>query len=453
MRPQLDPILDTIVALATPTGRSALALIRVSGIRAEQIVRCVAPGFPDPPAARRPVLLALRDASGATIDRGLVTFFPAPASATGEDVAELSVHGSPVVIQKLLAALVGAGARPARPGEFTERAFLLGKIDLVEAEAVGDLIEARTGAAALASIRRLEGQLSNRLLSIREELLGAAAALAATIDFAEDVGESLPPSVAARLRAAADELERLSSTYETGRLLSAGWRLAIVGRPNAGKSTLFNALAGVARAIVTEIPGTTRDTLEATIDVAGIPVLLIDTAGLRDAEEVVERIGVDRARRAAEEAEAVLYVFDASVGWRPEDEETLASLAGKPVLVVANKIDRGEAAPRSPRPALAVCGIALEAGAALRRLIEETLSSRVPTEIASEILGSVRQKDLVDRARTSTLATLESLLRGDSPEYAATHLDCALAALSDLVGETTSEDVLQRIFATFCIGK
>jgi tRNA modification GTPase len=264
------------------------------------------------------------------------------------------------------------------------------------------------------------------------------------------------------LSAARDSLERLAATYDTGRLLSAGCRVAILGRPNAGKSTLFNALLGTERAIVTDVPGTTRDTLEATLDVRGIPVELVDTAGLRETQEEVERIGVARARDEGERAAAVLYVYDASEGWAAEDRNALAALDDKPVAIVANKIDRLRESPRGQIPkgsapaavhCLELCGLSPDAGAKLRDLLERTVASDLASDSASEVLGSVRQRDLVVRAATAAGAALAALARGDSPEYAATHVDSALAALADVFGETTSEDVLQRIFSTFCIGK
>ena len=250
-----DAFLDTIAALATPAGRSALAIVRFSGPESGRILAALAPQLPEPLPPRRPLLTTLRDGEAEPIDEAVVTFLPAASSPTGEDVAEISMHGSPVAVERLLAAAVEAGARAARPGEFTERAFRSGKIDLVRAEAVRDLIEARTPAAARASARGVAGALTERVERVREDLLAASAGLAASIDFSEDVGESVDPAVAARLEGALSELQRLAATAKTGRLLAHGCRVAILGRPNAGKSTLFNALVGRDRAIVTEVPG------------------------------------------------------------------------------------------------------------------------------------------------------------------------------------------------------
>ena len=447
-----DVHLDTIVALATPAGRSAIAVVRLSGREVLRILRVLAPGLPGTPRPRRPYLCAVRDAAGDTIDSSLATFFAAPASFTGEDVAELSIHGSPAVVERLIGAAVAAGARPARPGEFTERAFRSGKIDLVRAEAVQELIDAKTTAAARFTARRLEGGLSRRLAAVREDLLGAAAGLSASVDFAEDVGEEVDPGAIARLESAARELALLAATYRTGRLLAGGCRVAILGRPNAGKSTLFNALAGSARAIVTEIPGTTRDALEALVDIRGVPVTVVDTAGLRESEDLVEKIGVERAREEAARADAVLYVFDASAGFLAEDAGVLAALSDKPRVLVANKSDRAAAGP-FPEGAERLCGLDAQAGLRLRELLGAAIASDIRTEETSEVLGSLRQRELVERARVSAEATLAALAQGDSPEYAVTHCHAALDALADLTGETTSDDVLDRLFSTFCIGK
>ena len=454
-----EDLLDTIVAPATPSGRSALALVRISGPETLRVLRALAPRLAASPQPRHPYLVILEDAPGQPIDESLVTFYAGPASPTGEDVGEISVHGSPAVVERLLRAAIRAGARVARAGEFTERAFRLGKIDLLRAEAVRDLIEARTPAAAEAGAHRLAGRLSDRVEAVRQQLLAAAAGLAAAIDFSDDVGEEVPPSVASALEAAIDSLTALSKTYEAGRLLADGCRVAILGRPNAGKSTLFNALAGEQRAIVTDIPGTTRDALEASIDIGGIPVTLVDTAGLRAAEEPVEpveRIGVERAWEQAERSDAILYVFDASAGWEEEDASAIRKWAApqsKLLRVVANKIDRPGANHPEPPGAMRLCGLSPDAGPRLRASLQEILAASIETEGTSELLGSIRQRDLVDEARGAAVQALGCLRDGLSPEYAATHCHAALDALADLTGETTAEDVLARLFSTFCIGK
>lgn len=442
--------LDTIVALATPFGRSAIALVRVSGPETRRVLGALAPSLPPRLPARRPRLAPLLDAEGEAIDRALVTFFAAPASFTGEDVAEISVHGSPAVIAATLAAAVAAGARPARAGEFTERAFRNGKLDLVRAEAVRDLIESRTPRAARASLSRLEGALSDRFRDVRRDLLEASAGLTAALDFAEDAGESVPADVERRLASAELALARLAASYGAGRLLSSGARVAILGRPNAGKSTLFNALAGSQRAIVTDVPGTTRDALETELDLDGIPVTVVDTAGLRETEDLVESLGVARARAEAERADAIVYVYDASRGLAADEEAELAAWT-KPRVLVANKIDRADG-PLAP-DAEPLCGLAPDAGESLRGWLTACVASGVAIEESSEVLGSVRQRDLALRAQEAAAQARASLSRGDSPEYAAAHCTEALTALADLVGQTTADDVLARVFETFCIGK
>ena len=446
---------DTIVAPATPPGRGALAVVRVSGASARPVLYRVAPNLPAEIEARHAYLATFRDPEGEPIDTGLATFFAAPASYTGEDTAELTVHGAPRVLERLLAALSKAGARLARPGEFTERALLHGKMDLIEAEAVQDLIAARTETAARVSARRLSGALSDRLSATREALLSAATSLTGTIDFSEDVGEDVDPRVASSLSSAVRDLETLGASYETGRLLSAGYRVAILGRPNAGKSTLFNALVGSPRAIVTEVPGTTRDVLEATLDVSGVPVTVVDTAGLRDTQDLVERIGVERARAEAEKADAVLYVLDGEAGETDGDRSAMDGLlAGdRRVVLLVNKSDRLAPDAAVPSGATLVYGLAPGAGERLQALLSERLLDGASVSVREVVLGNARQRDCVERARRATADAIEALGRGDSPEYAASHVEKALSALADVFGETTSEDVLQRIFATFCIGK
>jgi tRNA modification GTPase len=456
MRPLTESFLETIVALATPPGRSALALVRLSGPGTKGALARLCPDAPETWPPRRATLAALVDASGGAIDRGLVTFFPAPASYTGEDVAEISVHGSPIVVDRLLQAASHAGARAARPGEFTERAFLHGKMDLPRAEAVADLVDSQTPAAARRSLERMEGGISRRFASSRERLVAAAAALSATIDFAEDVGESVPNEVSESLRAAAADLTGLLATYEAGRLLAAGCRVVIVGPPNAGKSTLFNALCGSARALVTDIPGTTRDALEASIDVAGVPITVVDTAGLRQSDELVERLGVARAREEVSRADAIVWVRPAAGGF-PERDPDLPELERARLLVkVANRADEASSdrlAAARAEGALTVCGLDPAAGPLLRERLARELRSRLPSEETSELLCSARQRDLASRALAEVERASAALDRGEAPEYVASPVNGALAALADLLGETTPDDVLARIFASFCIGK
>jgi tRNA modification GTPase len=473
VRTSFSSLDDTIVALATPPGRSALALLRLSGRDARSIAARVAPGLPDPIPERRPVLVDVFDEAGAAVDRGLVTFFPGPRSATGEDVVEISLHGAPVVAGAILDALCAAGGRPARAGEFTERAFLLGKVDLVQAEAVRELIDARTPAAARASARRLDGELSGRLAAVREALQRVATEIAGTLDFAEDVGEELPAETAARIAWAQTELASLCAGSSRGALLTEGARVVILGRPNAGKSTLFNALVGSERAIVTEVAGTTRDTLHASLDVVGVPVEIVDTAGLRATDDPVESIGVGRAREAGAAADAIVYVFDAGAGWTSEDAAALSELeaaasasasvstsssdavAAIGVLVVANKIDTIDGPPGGPagRVVLALHGRGPGAGDVLRREIAARLGAGPALETLSAIVGSARQRDAVRRAAAAVRAASESLSAKESPEYLAARVGEALDALADLFGETTPEEILRRLFAEFCIGK
>jgi tRNA modification GTPase len=452
MRPA-DAFLDTIAALATPAGRSALAVVRLSGPESTRILSTLAPELPPPIPPRRPRRVVLSE-NGAPIDEAVVTFLPAASSPTGEDVVEISLHGSPMAIGRLLSAAIAAGARAARPGEFTERAFRSGRIDLVRAEAVRELIEARTPAAARASARRLSGALTRRIEDVRGLLLAASAALAAVIDFSDDVGDGADAPVRMRLTEALSDLDRLAATARPGRLLAHGCRAAILGPPNAGKSTLFNAALGRDRAIVTAIAGTTRDTLEAELDLGGVPVTLVDTAGLRATGDVVETMGVERSREEARRADVVVYVFDASAGPGAGSGEILALSPDAVKVLVANKADRLPASPPPlPAGAALLCGIAPDAGDAVRNLIARAVTDGVATDGSSEMLGSLRQADLVGRARTAAADARTALERGDSPEYAATHCHAALDALADLVGETTSDDVLDRLFATFCIGK
>ena len=402
-------------------------------------------------APRVATLATFRDAQGAPIDQGLAIAFPAPASYTGETVVEFHGHGSPAALRSLLARCVALGARVAGPGEFTKRAFLNGKLDLAQAESVADLIDAASATAARAAARSLTGAFSREVHAIVDAVTDLRMFTEATLDFPEEDVEFVRASDASRkLARVRSDVERLIARAATGARLGAGLSVVLVGRPNVGKSSLMNRLARDDVAIVTDVPGTTRDALEVELDLGGVPVTLVDTAGLRETEDLVESLGVARARAEAERADAILYVYDASAGLSASEEAELAAWT-RPRVVVANKIDRALgpiAADAEP-----LCGLAPDAGDRLRTWLAACVASGVAIDEASEVLGSVRQRDLALRARDAAARARESLTRGESPEYAAALCGEALAALADLVGETTADDVLARVFETFCIGK
>jgi tRNA modification GTPase len=451
MRPARSGLEDTIVALATPPGRGAIAIVRLSGSRTRGIAAALVRGLPSPIPERRPVLCAFADRCGTPIDRGLLTFFPAPRSFTGEDVAELSLHGNPLIADRILRCAIDNGARAARAGEFSERAYLAGKIDLVEAEAIGGLVEARTDAALRIAAAQLSGELSSVLGDLKGRLQSAAMRLAASIDFVEDVGEADREALQQELTSAAETLVRLAASHQRGRLLAAGCRVVIAGRPNVGKSTVFNGLIGSARAIVTAYPGTTRDTLEEIVDIGGVPARLIDTAGLRESGEVVERIGVDRAREQLRRADLVLFVFDGSAGYSSADEEIRRQIGDTPAVSIANKSDLGLAV-GLPGEAIAISAREPRGIERARQALAERLTSGLPEE-GGETITSIRQHDVIARAARAAEAARRAHAEAVLPEYVASHVDEALEAIADVVGETSADDVLDGIFRSFCIGK
>ena len=450
MRPVRAADLDTIAAAATPLSRSALALVRISGADALPVLRSVAPGFPRVPRPRVAELVELRDSRGAAFDRALATYFPAPHSFTGEDVVEITLHGNPLLVRRLLSAAASAGAREASAGEFSRRAFLHSKLDLMEAESIRELIEARTEAAALGALQRLSGSLSSRLSAVRELLLLAVTSWTAAIDFPEQAGAEDPEEIARRLEEADRELSDLLRCAEAGVRAFSGVRAAIVGPPNAGKSTLFNALVGRRRAIVTPDPGTTRDTLEEEIEIEGVPVVLIDTAGLRESSEPAESEGVGRAREEIEKADVVICVRDAGESWSAEDRGFWENLEGRPRLLVFNKIDLHPAA--RPGPGIRLCALAEDAAETLRGSLGKVLREEFDAEASTQVVSG-RQKDLLERARREVGRARESLARRAPAEISVLHAEEALGVLRDLAGESTAEDALDRLFARFCIGK
>ena len=443
---------DTIAALATAPGIGALAVIRLSGPRARDIALKLTGREPRPRIAD---LRTFRDASGATLDRGLVLFFPGPGSFTGEDVVELHCHGGRIVSDAVLAAVYVSGARPAEAGEFTLRAFLNDKIDLVQAEATADLVASGSAQAARAAVRSLEGEFSAAVAELQHALTTLRVRIEAWLDFPD---EELPfdaaPECTAELNALVAKLDALRTRARSGRALRDGLSVAIAGAPNAGKSSLLNRLAGYDAAIVTEVPGTTRDPLREHLSLDGLPVTVVDTAGLRDTNDPVEREGVRRARLEVARADRLLWVADARHPLGATLAAAGAAQAGNgAVTVVANKIDLAGLEPsvRDERGTPVVYASALT-GAGVDLLVAHLKQA---AGIVGEASGtfSARRRHLEALERTRAELGAARAFLTDGLEISAGPLGNAHPALSELTGELSSDDLLGEIFATFCIGK
>ena len=422
-------------------------MIRLSGDGAFDVAERVIDGFRRK-TARRATLATFRDAAGEPIDRGIYTVFPGPGSYTGDDLVELSCHGGLLVPARLLAALQAAGARPAAPGEFTRRAVLNGKLDLVQAEAVGDLIDATAPAQAQAALHQLEGGLSRRLAALRESLVEGQALLSYDIDFPEeDDGPVSPERVARQIQAAGDQIRLLVSGAPSAERLREGALLVFAGRPNAGKSSLFNALLGSARTLVTEIPGTTRDAVEAHTDFLGWPVRLADTAGLWDAPQEVDRLGVEVSRRYLAAADLVLLCVESG---RDLGHDEIAIAAARPTQLVRTKADLAE----DPGEGLAVSVITGEGLGALRRAAAERMfSERINLADLEPALTRERHRTALVRAHEALAQAVPQLGRSGDAVLAAHHVREATAALDELLGVVDIEEVLDRVFGSFCVGK
>jgi tRNA modification GTPase len=446
---------DTIVALSTPIGRSGIGVIRVSGSGAEGIAdRFLKPSRPL--IHRQAVVGRWETPSGVLVDEVIVVLHRGPHSYTGEDVLEINAHGNPIILNQIVCLIQAAGARAATPGEFTLRAVGNGKMDLIQAEAVRDFIEAQTDAQARTAMQQLAGSVSRRIAPVKEQLVGLIAHMEAGIDFAEDDVE-LPDIqlTAERLMHLRSELESLQETYSYGRLLNAGVRIVIAGRPNVGKSSLFNRLVAADRAIVTDIPGTTRDVVTESAELDGIPLRFFDTAGIRESADQVERIGVRRTIETLTEADLVLVVVDGSVPLSDEDRRVRKEIHSLPHLIVANKSDlKSSGDPNleewGPLWVSAKNGEGLEA---LREAMRGFLGSNRAEGLAESVLTSARQNDAVLRAMESLRAAASAAIAGTPHEMVLLDLYETLSSLNELTGETTTEDILGRIFSTFCIGK
>ena len=436
---------DTIAAIATAPG-GAIGIIRLSGPRAREIAAKHFKPWPQELSARRFVIGWWHDAEGNRLDHGMAVGMEGPRSYTGEDVVELHLHGGATNLARCLRVCLTAGARPAEPGEFTRRAFLNGKMDLTRAEAVADMIAASTDQALVHARRHLEGRLYREANTLRERILALAAQVEVNIDFVEeDVPVIDPHRLGSDIREVSDTIGRLLATFTEGRLLREGARVVISGPPNAGKSTLFNALVGQSRAIVTPHAGTTRDVIEAGIDCGGVPLTLVDTAGIRETGDEVERIGVDRARDEAAQADLVIGVID-GLGAR-----SLGQIDTRcPTVWVMTKADLTDAAP--PPGAQA---ISATTGQGLERLREELLSRLGASgrDGASLVVSRERHRDALQITQEALLRAATALEEHREPELVSVDLQDAITALSELVGLTTIEDVLDQLFSSFCIGK
>lgn len=445
-----DPARDTIAAIATPTGRGGIGVVRVSGPNVPDIARSLT-GRTLPP--RQATLVAMRDAPGTQVDEGLALYFPAPGSYTGEEVLELQGHGSPVALGAVLSACIDAGARLAEPGEFTRRAFLNGKLDLAQAEAVADLIEAATAQAARAALRSLTGEFSEAIQSLVDKLVELRALTEAMLDFPEEDIDALHrEDVAKRLAAIRQSLERVYKSSRQGSLLRSGINVVLAGRPNVGKSSLLNALAGDERAIVTAIPGTTRDTVRETISIEGVPLNLVDTAGLRTSLDEVERLGIERAWRELGRADVVLLMIDATKGFTPEDEAIRERIPQEARRIdVWNKIDLAGLAPGVSSAAPPEVLISAKTGAGMDSL-RSALLEAAGWDRSGESLFIARERQL--RALSEANERLMAAAgQQDRWEFFAEELRLAQIALSGITGEYSADDLLGEIFSRFCIGK
>ncbi|MDP2838939.1 MAG: tRNA uridine-5-carboxymethylaminomethyl(34) synthesis GTPase MnmE [Syntrophales bacterium] len=456
---------DTIAAIATPPGIGGVGLIRVSGPTAEGIAQRLFRPLPTGNFLSHHLYHGkiIAPTTGAILDEVLVAFLKGPHSYTGEDTLEISCHGGPLILRTVLEAVIQAGARPAERGEFTQRAFLNNRLDLAQAEAVLDIITAKTRPGLAAAIDCLSGKLSEPIEAIRSEMIDLLAGIEAAIDFSEDDGvEKTPDEALPRIRKLIDRIAALAATHRQGRIYREGIGVVIAGRPNVGKSSLLNRILGEKRAIVTPIPGTTRDFIEETVDIGGIPVRLTDTAGLRLPENAIEKEGIDLVWERLETADAVLVLLDGSAELTADDRELLEKMISKPMLPVLNKSDLPQRLdeksllgllPEGTPPAIRISakyGDGLDRlTAALRDLVLATPAEEPP----EAMIVHLHQKTALEKAAAG-LARARDGLSGSLPtEFVALEVREALDALGEITGRTTPEEVLDRIFANFCIGK
>ncbi|WP_297453271.1 tRNA uridine-5-carboxymethylaminomethyl(34) synthesis GTPase MnmE [Persephonella sp.] len=445
---------DTIVANATPLIPSAVGIIRISGEKAFDIGKKLFP-LKKEPQERKVYFGNIVDRKGHIIDEGLIVFFKAPKSFTGEDVVEIYPHGSVPVIKKIISEAIALGARMAQPGEFTKRAFFNGKIDLTQAEAIADLIEAKTEKASQAAVHLLEGKLSNQVKQLRNSLLEIVSLIEAELNFPEDVEEIDFDMVKQTLKKVISQIEKLMTTYKKGELIREGIKLAIVGRPNVGKSSLFNALVGYERAIVSEYQGTTRDFIEESFSIQGIPVKLLDTAGIRETQDKIEKIGIEKALEKIQEADIVLFVFDASEGVTEEDLKIYQLVKNKNPIIVANKSDLILDKNSQKYYFKDIIFVSSKTQENLNKLEEKILQTlNLIEDSDTDIYINLRHYEALKKAKQIIQEVLNNIENyKDHKEILMLELTEAEKHLEEITGEITTEDVLGNIFSKFCIGK
>jgi len=451
--------MDTIIALATPPGRSAIGVIRLSGKGALMLTRSLL-GDQYRPRPGQTLLKELRNPStNELVDQALVTYFQAPHSFTGEDVVEISCHGSPIILRLVIDVLLRMGARLAGPGEFTLRALASGKMNLSQAEAIRDLINSQTDVAAQQAVRQLSGELSARLTPLREQLVGLIVPLESALEFVEDdLPEIETERIKEVLRQLVKETAMLAGSFSAGHFLRDGVKVTLVGRPNTGKSSLFNGLLNADRAIVTDLPGTTRDTLSEVVNIKGLPVVLTDTAGVRESSSRVESIGVERTKHAMADADLLLVVVDGAVELTTEDLDFLQLTTEHRRVIALNKSDLPtfrDKLKQEPGLKSRVVNVSARDNEGLEELREAILE---PFVFASNSEGGLlitdaRHYDLLCRTQAELESSSRAIDAGASEELVLVGLHNALRFLGEITGETTAEDVLSRIFSTFCIGK
>ncbi len=453
------PDFKTIVAIATPPGYGGIGVIRVSGTQALPFVAKLLPGNPFFSPNHSSLHPLIHPKSGVTIDEAVITYFRAPHSFTGEDVVEISCHGSPVVLAEVLRLLTSFGAELAQPGEFSLRAFLNQRMDLTQAEAIKDLIHAQTTYQARLAARQLRGELSRQLKPIKDGLIELIVHFESSVEFVEDDLDPLNLNLfTARIESFIEQLSKLASSYSVGRLIRTGIKLALIGRPNVGKSSLFNSLLGRDRAIVTPLPGTTRDTLNDSFSINGIPVELIDTAGIRETEDLIEKIGVERTRSAISEADFVLAVVEAGSFLSAEEKELLSQF---PVnLVVVNKSDLGIQLSQEAMdflsektPVISASALTGEGIEELTQSIYRQLISATQPSTESAIITNERHFQALEQTLIALKQAKHDLGAGFTEEIALANLHQALRNLGLITGETLIADIINQIFSTFCIGK